>query len=393
MPRRASNSKTRSRRRKRTSANRGGRKQFIIAVVFMVLVAAFVVGIILYSKYKRYTGYTVESVIEMSNSEENTEYYVYGRGYLKCAGDGGTYFNSDGIIWSENYSMIQPVVDICDDYVAVADIGQRNVFIYDRGGFVNRLNLSHNITDVEISRAGVIAVASNDGNFSFIEITDRQGNEIMTQKSVFSVSGYLMDISMSPDGSKLAAVFVSIDKGTLRSRVVFYDLSGEGGEQDIIAGTFDQYESVLLTTVRFMNNDRVCVVGDAGISIYRFTDSVELVYENLETGWEIQTLFFDDRYIGMIAEENESSHRNTIKVMDLWGNLVLNRGLDYSYDRADFAGDNVILYSYRECLMYSFAGVEKLYQEFDLHIEALKSADGRNFVYGTNANTQFIKLR
>ena len=196
-------------KRRRSSGTQRGRKQFIIAVIFMVLAALFVTGIILYSKYKRYTGYKVEAVLEMSNSEENTEYYAYGRGYLKCAGDGVTYFDSERILWNENYSMLQPVIDICEDYIAVADIGQRNVYIYDRGGFVNRINLSHNITDVEISRAGVVAVASNEGNISYIEIRDRDGNEIMTQKSVFSSNGYLMDLSMSPEGEKLAAVFVS----------------------------------------------------------------------------------------------------------------------------------------------------------------------------------------
>ena len=388
MPRRANRSG-----RKKHKRSRSGRKQFIIAVIFMVLVAAFVVGIVLYSKYKRYTGYSVSSVIEMGNSEENTQYFEYARGYIKCANDGITYFGKDGIFWSENYSLRQPVIDVCDDYAAVADVGQRNIFIYDRGGFVNRLNLSHNITDVEVSRAGVVAAASNEGNLCFIEIRDREGNEIMTQKSVFSSSGYLMDIDMSADGKKLAAVFVSIDKGTLRSRVVFYDLSGGSNNQNIIAATFDQYESVLLTTVKFMKNDRVFIAGDAGISVFKFGETVEPVYERMENEWEMQTLFFDDSHIGIITEENDSEYRNLIRVFDLWGNQILAKGLNYSYDRADFAGENVILYSYSDCLMYSFAGVEKLYQEFDRHIEALKLTDGRNFVYGTNSNTEFITLK
>jgi len=380
-------------KRKKKSRSGNGRKPLFITGLIIVLAAVIVVSVFLFARYRRFSGYSVDSVIEMSNSEENTEYCVFGRGYLKCAGDGITYFGRDGIIWSENYAMLSPVLDICGDYITVADMGQRNVYIYDRSGFVSRLNLSHNITDVEISKAGVVAVASNDGNINFIEIRDRLGNEIMTQKSVFSSSGYLMDISMSDDGSRLAAVFVSVDKGTLKSKVVFYDLSGGEDSREIITGTFDGYESVLLTTVQFMNGNRVCAVGDAGLSIYDFSDIPELVYENLEMSGEIQALFFSDRYTGMIIREDESDYRYTIKVLDLWGNSVLDKGLDFSYSRADFAGDNVILYSYSECLMYSFAGVEKLYQEFDRHIEALKSADGRHFVYGTNSNTEFITLK
>ena len=54
---------------------------------------------------------------------------------------------------------------------------------------------------------------------------------------------------------------------------------------------------------------------------------------------------------------------------------------------------NVYLYSNNECLMYSLAGVEKMYLAFDKHIEALKSYDGRHFVYGTNSDTEFITVK
>ena len=358
MPRRASKGKNSSRRKKSRRRRFRPSKPFIISVTVLILAAIIVTGIFLIAKYKKYTGYKTVSVIPMSNSEENTEYYVYGRGYLKCAGDGLTYFGKDGVMWGENYSMLQPVIDICGEYVAVADMGQRNVYLYDRVGYVNRLNLSHDITDVEISGNGLVAVASSDSSINYLEVMDRDGNEIMTQKSVFSATGFLMDISISEDGSKLAAVFVSIDKGTLRSKVVFYDLSGNLGD-DVIAGTFDHYESVLLTTVHFMEKNKVCAVGDAGFTIFDFSESPEIVYEDLEFSGEIESLFFDSAHIGMVTQENESEHRYYLKVFDLAGNYVLNMGTDFSYNRADFAGNNVLLYSYNECLMYSFAGVEK----------------------------------
>lgn len=371
---------------------RAGRKQFIILILLLFLIAVLTVGIILFEKYRTFSGYSVDSTIPVSNSEENTEYYVYGRGYLKCAGDGVTYFNGSGVVWSEYYSMLQPVTDICGDYIAVADMGQRNIYLYDRGGSVSRLNLSHNITDIEVSSSGVTAAATNDGNTNYIEIRDRNGNEIMTEKSIFSSRGFLMDLTLSDDGSKLAAVFVSIDKGTLRSKVMFYDLSGDGSDEDVVKGTFDQYEAVVLTTVRFLDHDRVCVIGDTGMSIYDFSKTPELIYEDLEIPWQIQSLFFDDSHIGMVTEETGTDRKYTIRVFDSEGNLQLEQGTDFSYGRADFAGENVILYSYNECLMYSLAGIEKMYLTFDRHIEALKSADGRHFVYGTNSNTLFITV-
>ena len=387
MYRRTSKNRRKNRRRK------PGRKPFIILIVFLLLAACLTVGFILFEKYRTFSGYSVDSVIPISNSEENTEYYVYGRGYLKCSGDGVTYFDRKGMLWNEYYSMLQPFADVCGDYIAVADMGQRSIYLYDRSGFVNNINLSHNITDVEISSSGIIAAASSEGNTNYIEVKDKNGNEIMTEKSLFSSRGFLMDMTLSDDGTRLAAIFVSIDKGTVRSKVVFYDLASEGSDEDIITGVFDQYESVMLTTIRFLDHDRVCAVGDLGMSIYDDKEFPELVYENLEMTWEIQSLFFDESHIGMVVEEPESESKYTIKVFDSLGNLQLDQGTDFSFGNADFAGENVILYSYNECLMYSLAGVEKMYLPFDRHIEALKSANGRQFVYGTNSNTQFITVK
>lgn len=356
------------------------------------MIVVVTIGIILLIKYHKYTGYTVNETVDISNSEENTEYYVYGNGYLKCAGDGVTCFNSRGVVWSESYSMLQPVTDVCGDYIAVADMGQRNLYLYDRSGFINRISVSHSITDVEVSRAGVVAIASNDGNINYIELKDRKGGEIMTEKSVFSSSGYLMDLSMSEDGSRLAAVFVSVDRGSLTSRVVFYDLTGDAAGSDIIAGTFTQYEGDLLTSVQFMENDMVGVVGDTAMSIYQFREAPELLYENREMNWEIETLFWNGTHIGMITEEPDRDTRYVLKVFDTSGNVQLDLGTDFPYTRVFFAGNNVVLYSYSECQMYSLAGVQKLDYPFDRHIEALLSPDGRHFVYGTNSLTEFITL-
>jgi len=380
---------------KRTRTRKKQKKQkspFRVLIIIMLLAAAMIIGISLLVKYRTFSGYHVDTVIPLSNSEENTQYHVFGNGYLKCAGDGVTYFNEQGIQWNEYYSMLLPVVDISGEYAAVADMGQRNVYLYDKSGYVSRINLSHNITDVAVSNAGMVAVSANDGNFNYIEIRDKNGNEIMTEKSVFSSRGFLMDLALSEDGSRLAAVFTSIEKGTLGSQIIFYDLSGDGSSSDIIVGTFDQYESVMLTTIRFMEDDTVCAVGDTAISLYQFSDIPELVYEDLQIPWEIQSLFFQNDHIGMVVENPESDSRYQIKVYDLTGNLQLDQGTDFTFTGADFAGSNVFLYSYTECLMYSFAGVEKFNCPFETRIEALKSTDGRHFVYGTHDSTQFITI-
>lgn len=366
---------------------------FIITVVIMALVALAVVGIVLLVKYHKYTEYSLTSVIEMSNTEENTRFYLYGDGYLKCASDGVTYFNENRILWNEDYSMLQPVSDICGDYIAVADVGQKTVYLYDRSGFVNKISVSSKIVDVEVTRAGVVAAVVNEDQISKLEIKDRNGDEIMSSKSIFSSNGYLMDVDLSDDGQKMAAIYINVDKGTLKSKVVFYDLSNGENAEKINNWVFNQYESVLLTNIRFLENNNVCVVGDTALSFYKFGNTPELVYEELERQSIIQVLMFNDRYVGMISDDPDTETTYTIKVYDSTGNTVLEKGTDFSLTKAVFAGENVMMYAGNECLMYSFDGIEKYHGALEERIEGLASKDGKKFVYGTNCDTRFIVLK
>lgn len=377
--------KARKRRKKRNI----NKKPIIITMLIFIITAALVVGMVLFIKYRTFTGYTVLSTLSISNSENGTQYYKYADGYLKCSSTGVTYFDDSRIIWSESVSMIQPVVDICENYIAVADTSKKSVYIYDKAGLVNEIALNYIVTDVEISQSGVVAVSSNDGDVSYLQLFDKSGSEIMVQKSLLSSQGYLMDIALSDSGTKMAAVFVNVEQGSLGSQVVFYDLSGE----EPVTTSFDQYESVLLASVHFLDNNVISVVGDTAMSIYAFEESPELVYENLELTGEIRSLFYNDKYIGMLIEDSETDSSYDIKVFDLTGNIQYEMGTDKAYSHIAFAGNNVLMYSDSECEMYSFAGVCKFTYRFEEAVSALMSANGRDFVYAVSGETNIIRLQ
>ena len=374
--------------------HRSKRKRSFIKLILIIVAAACVIaGIFAFFRYRQFSGYSVEKTLDISNSRENTYIVPYNGGYLKFSSDGVICFSEGGIKWSEYYSVTQPIFDVCGEYAAVADMMQRTVYIFDKSGCVNKFNTANDIIDIAVSGSGITALTLNEGNKNYLEVRDKNGSEIMTQKSIFSSSGFLMDADISEDGLKLGAIFVKVDKGTLRSRTLFYDLSGNGQDSDIIAGTFEREDSMILTDIRFMSGGRICTVGDAGFSIYAFSDMPELICENIETDREIQALFFSDEYIGMIVTENGSETKYKIKVFDAAGNLKLDQGTDFSFVSASFAGRNVVMYSASDCMIYSFAGVQKFYYSFDRSIESLVSSDGRHFVYGNNTDTEFITLK
>lgn len=363
----------------------------------IILIAAVVLAVILlgagawaYLRYHTYDGYKVVRELDITNTDERTTYVAAKKGYAKCSGDGITFFDRSGILWAETFEMTQPLVDRCDAYIVVADQKGSDIYIFDNSGLVNRITLMNPIMDVEVSEQGVIAAVTNDGEANFIEVMDKDGNGLISAKSVFSSSGYLTDITLSKDGKSLAAAFIYVSEGTLESKVVFYDFSGKG----TITGGFNQYQDTVVTNVEFLNSNTVCAVADSALTFYRVSSVPSIIHEDLNLPFEIQSLFFADNKVGMIVEDENSENSYTIKAYDSHGREIMDQGVDFAYTNAAFAGNCVLLYSANEGELYSFAGVKKFAGAFDDRIEYLVPCGGEtDYIYAAADKTEFIKLK
>ena len=362
----------------------------IAIILISVAVVLLLAGGWAYFHFHTFDSYTVQANLDIPNSDERTTYAACEDGFVKCSGDGITFFDKKGILWAETFEMTQPIMDTCKTFIAVADLKGSDIYVYDASGFVSRFSVSHPIVDLEVSEQGVVAAATNDGASNYIEVMDKEGTELISAKSVFSSSGYLMDIALSEDGSSLAAAFIYVSEGTLESKVVFYDFHGEGE----ITGGFNQYKDTVVTDVEFLNPSTVCAVGDSAITIYKIKPTPTIVYENLAPEYEIQSLFFDENRVGMVVIDESSENSYMIKVFNSRGKEVANCGTDFTYNRAAFAGNQVVLYSVNDCEIYSFNGVRRFSYTFDERIEYLLSSGGsRNYIYATANNTEFIRLK
>lgn len=373
------------------------RKRKLILMILAIVVGVIIVAgvtVFLVLHFRQFKGYKVTSTIELTNSDQHIAYYPFLKGYVKVAGDGVTYFDKNGITWTESYEMSQPIADICGSYIVVADMKATDVYLFDESGLLNRITLSHSIIDVEVSKQGVIAVATDEKESNYIEIVDKTGNELITAKSVFSSSGYLSDIALCDDGSKLVATFISASAGYVESKVVFYDFSKSNAGEDMIVGGFNQYESIILTNVQFMEDNKVSVVGNSGFSIYDFSSTPQLIYEDLDFTWQIQSLFFDKKHIGLIVLDENIDNNYCIKVYNLKGKLEVDKGFDFAYNTAAFASSNVLLYASNDCEIYSFAGIKRFSYSFENRIAYMLSiGNEEKFIYAKADCTEFIKLK
>ena len=143
-----------------------------------------------------------------------------------------------------------------------------------------------------------------------------------------------------------------------------------------------------------MSGGKVCVVGDNALTIYNFQGTPSIVAENLSLDVQIQNLFFDERHIGMIAEDEMSEHSYVLKIYNLQGKEILNRGFDFAFNKATFTGGGVVVYSANDLEMFSYTGVQKCSLTLDERIMAICTCGNeRDLVYGSVVDTEFIRLK
>ena len=376
------------------SVNRKRKKRRLAIILSIAVIVLLTAGSWVYFHFRTFDSISVITSLDLANPDEQTIIVPYNRGYMRCSCEGVTYFDKKGILWAESFEMTQPVTAVCGTYFAAADMKGKDVYLYDTSGLCRRITLGHSITDLEVSEQGVIAAATSESDSNFIEVVDRDGNELVTAKSVFSSSGYLTDIALSNDGSKLVALYVYVSEGTLESKAVFYDFSKGNGGEDMVVGGFNQYQGTILTTARFMSGGKVCVAGDNSLTIYDFRGIPSILSEDLNLGVQIQNLFFDEKHIGMIVEDEMSDHNYVLKIFNLRGREILNRGFDFAFNKAAFTSAGVVIYSSNDLEMFSFAGVQKCSITLDERIMAICSCGNeRDLVYGSAVDTEFIRLK
>ena len=110
------------------------RKKRIVFLVSMLVGILFCAGIFffLYHWYinREYEQYQVTDTFEVKNANSLT-FESYGNGVLRYGRDGITAVDSSGkAIWSGSYDMANPQIDICEESVVVADVGEKSLYIY-----------------------------------------------------------------------------------------------------------------------------------------------------------------------------------------------------------------------------------------------------------------------
>lgn len=364
-------------------------KVIIIALVIVLAIG----GVYLFQRFRTYSTYKVEETIPIK-SGEGSKYVPFGKFVVKYSNNGIMYLDDKDVIWDEAYEMKTPIADVCDDYLAVADKGTNDIYIYNEDGRKGKVTTNYPIIKIQVAKQGVTAAMSKNKRDNYIEVFDRKGKTLVSHKTLLNENGYPLNFAISDDGTKMAVSYVTVKAGTINSKVMFYNFAGAGqNEENKMVGSFDQYGESVVPEIDFVTNNRVVAVGENIISVYDMKSKPDLKDER-KVEDDIQKVFLSSDYIGLIYKNSKGKMPYRLEAYSMGTRRVLNKDISMNFDNVSFAGKNILMYNNLNCQIISIHGVKKFDYIFKRPVNTILPWGGeRSYLFMTNQAIQKVKLK
>jgi hypothetical protein len=354
----------------------------VIGIVLLIALGAFAFYQIVNRKY---SDYQVVHTTKRQDSD-SARYVSYGSGVLKYSKDGATAMDSAGnLLWSGSYEMKDPIVDICEKYVTISDKGYKTIQIYDGTGGVSTINVNYPIVKTEVANQGVIAVLMDGAGVNYIELyskDSKEGESLVDIRTVDEDDGYPLDITLSNDATKLVTSYVTMNNGSMQNKITCYNFDEVGQNKTWrIVGAYD-YGTTFVPDVQFVNNDTFCIFGDNKFSIYSMKEIPELIKEE-PISQKIKSVFYNEKYIGLVLNSKDTDEKRDVLLYDLKGNKIFDKETSFEYANIMVSGNELLLYSDLEWMIWRIHGKEKLDYTFGSSI---------SYIYPVNNVNKYIVI-
>jgi hypothetical protein len=357
-------------------------RNFII-LVLIIAAAAAGISYFIYINNKSYHEFKVIKTTEISG-DTAVGYLSYGSAVIKYGHDGALAYDKTGkVLWNESYEMSDPITDICEEYVVIADRGGTAIHIFNNKGEVGSITTLYSITDVEVAHQGVVAVMSEDGEKNHYYLYDQDGTNLVDKANTVNNAGYPLDITLSNDGTKLVIVYMSVTTGELISNVTCWNFS-EVGENytDNFAGNFTSPKGVLVPKVVFLNNNTFCSYKDNGFLLFSMRELPKVIKEITLDG-AIKSVLYNKDYAGFVLESKDGSSKH-LMLYDLKGDLALDKPIDFDYSKIYLTDSEIIIYNNTGCSIMKMNGKVKFKYTFDSNITGLYPINNLDRYYLVN---------
>lgn len=363
----------------------------IVALIIIVLVGC------IFFVNTNYNSYEVVEETSVKNASM-VDYVPYQNSLLKFSRDGATYVNEKGeAVWNETFAMKMPAADVSGEYVAIADLNGNDVYVFNKEGKVNSTTMPYKICDIAVAGQGEFAVILEGEKENYINIYDKNGEQISEIQTTIDKSGYPMDIDLSEDGEKLFSTYLYLDGASAKNGLAAYNFGavGQNENADRLMGGY-QLEDTIVPKVEFLDNNTVCAFGDTQFIIYTMREKPSqkavITFEE-----EIQSVVYNSDYIGVVIPNKADDKKDAPYILELYntsGRKVMTQEIDFAYENVRMSKDEIIFTGGTECRIYTIKGNLKFSYVFQKNVtDMVPTGYSRRYIVLYDSGSEVIKLK
>ncbi len=357
-----------------------GRRRILACVGVLAVVAAFMLFITL----QTYSTARISDTYKISGGADG-RYEKFAEGVLKYSRDGIAYLDQKGEEkWNQSCQIKNPFVEINDVSAAVADKGGNNIMIFQEEGMIGEIETALPIERMAVSEQGIVAVILKNGSTPSIVCYDVKGNILVEHQASFDGTGYPLDVSIAPNGEVMQVVYMQVKSSGIESKAAYYNFGEKGETATDHEVASKEYNNSVAVSGFFMTQQVSAVVGDNCLTLFKGKEVPEEV-TTVTIEKEIQSVFHNDAYIGMILK-NEGSGGYELRVYNKSGKKVMSKDFSESYKNAEIYGGQIVMYDGKQCCVYLRSGILKFKGELDNNILEIFPIKGVNKYIVMNAN-------
>ena len=206
----------------------------------------------------------------------STSFAVFDQAFLLCTKDGAKYYNSVGDQkWNDTFTMTTPTVIQEGSFMAVGDLGGKNVRVYDESGLLYNVQLEGNLSQFALNQNGYLSLLEKKDSGYEVKIYNSKGT--LLKGRVEETAGvYPISTDVSDDNKSFAVSYVDTTDVYPIGRVLFFYVNPEDSENytdSLYASAADKADEII-GTISYRSNGVLAAVSDKGV--YGFRDSEEV---------------------------------------------------------------------------------------------------------------------
>lgn len=346
--------------------------------------------------------YDSHEVVSSSDRQDTaaTNFKMFCGNILKYSNDGAFYTDtSNNLIWNQTYEMENPMVVTAGNYVAIGDKKGSLIYILDREGLCGKIETTQPMMRIKISEKGTLAILMEDEGITYLRICDKTGKDLAEGELHVENKGYPLDMALSRNGENLAVCMLDVQEGKLKSVIHFYNFGSAGKKKIDNEVATCEYSDTVIPQMEYLDDDRMIALSDKKMYFFEGSkkpkESKTVKYES-----RLRTFFYNDKYIGMILDNESSSDEETndvycMKIYDHRGGAVKSITFSRTYRQAEFLENNEIcLINDNECTIFTTWGIEKYHESLDKSIhQIIPGKSSRRYQFILDGETLQVKLK